>query len=59
MLTDDDGSHRESSGDAALEHPFKLYTLTDRDLEVAEGLDADLDGRPLSEQCDGYLIDFG
>ncbi|KAJ7825361.1 hypothetical protein B0H14DRAFT_2368949 [Mycena olivaceomarginata] len=60
MLTDDDGSHRESSGDAALERPFELYTLTDRDLEVAEGLDADLvDGRPLSEQCDGYLIDFG
>lgn len=59
MLTDDDGSHQELSDDAALERPLELYTLTERDLEAAEGLDADLDGRPLGEPYEGYVSDFG
>ncbi|KAJ7095720.1 hypothetical protein B0H15DRAFT_946296 [Mycena belliarum] len=59
MLTDDDGSHQEASGDAPLEHPLDLYTLTERDLEAAEGLDADLDSRPLGEPYDTSFADFG
>ncbi|KAJ7255858.1 hypothetical protein B0H12DRAFT_1113159 [Mycena haematopus] len=60
MLTDDDGSHQESSDDAALQRPLELYTLTERDLEAAEGLDADLDGRPLAryEEAAGIYPGF-
>ncbi|KAJ7670202.1 hypothetical protein B0H17DRAFT_1141924 [Mycena rosella] len=46
MLTDDDGSLQESSDET---RPLAMYALTDRDLEAAEGLDADLaTGRPLA-----------
>ncbi|KAJ6620538.1 hypothetical protein B0H10DRAFT_2216039 [Mycena sp. CBHHK59/15] len=40
--SDDDDSPQESDDDAALEPPLDVYTWTERDLEVAEGLDADL-----------------
>ncbi|KAJ6584160.1 hypothetical protein DFH09DRAFT_1360049 [Mycena vulgaris] len=58
MLTDDDGS--SSYDDAALERPLEVYTLTERDLEAAEGLDADLDGRPLAryEEAAGIYPGF-
>ncbi|KAJ6609911.1 hypothetical protein B0H10DRAFT_2225448 [Mycena sp. CBHHK59/15] len=48
LLSDDDDSLQECSDDAALEPPLDVYTWTERDLEFAEGLDADLHGRPLT-----------
>ncbi|KAJ7367543.1 hypothetical protein DFH08DRAFT_1070431 [Mycena albidolilacea] len=48
LLSDDDDGPQESSDDAALEPPLDVYTWTERDLEFAEGLDADLHGRPLA-----------
>jgi hypothetical protein len=54
-LTDDDP--QESSDDNAHEPPLDVETWTERDVEIAEGLDAGLDGRPLGElQCDGCLF---
>ncbi|KAJ7016708.1 hypothetical protein C8F04DRAFT_1201648 [Mycena alexandri] len=60
MLTDDYGNHQESSDDAALECPLQRHTLTERDLEAAEGLDADLNGRPLAryEEAAGIYPGF-
>ncbi|KAJ7068889.1 hypothetical protein B0H15DRAFT_141365 [Mycena belliarum] len=41
---DDDDSYQES----VLEPPLDVDTWTERDVEIAEGLDAGLDGRPLA-----------
>jgi hypothetical protein len=46
---DDDGSAQESYEDATREPPLDLYSWTERDLEMAERLDAELHGRPLGE----------
>ncbi|KAJ6614428.1 hypothetical protein B0H10DRAFT_2435979 [Mycena sp. CBHHK59/15] len=54
LLADDDDSPQESDDDAAFEPPLDVYTWTERDLEVAEGLDADLDGRPLVGMYRGF-----
>ncbi|KAJ7361082.1 hypothetical protein DFH08DRAFT_951697 [Mycena albidolilacea] len=45
---DDDDSPQESSDDNAHEPPLDVETWTERDVEIAEGLDAELDGRPLA-----------
>ncbi|KAJ6483990.1 hypothetical protein C8R45DRAFT_1075294 [Mycena sanguinolenta] len=47
-LTHDDDSPQESSDDNALEPPLDVEIWTERDVEIAEALDADLDGRPLA-----------
>ncbi|KAJ7664288.1 hypothetical protein B0H17DRAFT_1211295 [Mycena rosella] len=46
LLTDDDS--QGSSDDNALEPPLDVNTWTERDVEIAEALDAGLDGRPLA-----------
>jgi hypothetical protein len=46
---DDDESPKESYEDAEREPPLDLYNWTERDLEMAERLDAELHGRPLGE----------
>ncbi|KAJ7919477.1 hypothetical protein B0H13DRAFT_245291 [Mycena leptocephala] len=54
---DDDESPQGSSDAAAREPPFDLYNWTERDLEMAERLDAGLHGRPLApyeEAADMY-----
>ncbi|KAJ6625141.1 hypothetical protein B0H10DRAFT_2003871 [Mycena sp. CBHHK59/15] len=57
LLTDDDDSPQESSDDNVLEPSLDVDTWTERDVEIAEGLDAHLDGRPLGEpQRDGCLL---
>jgi hypothetical protein len=46
---DDDDSPQESSDDNALEPPLDLDAWTERDVTMAEAIDADLDSRPLGE----------
>ncbi|KAJ6624611.1 hypothetical protein B0H10DRAFT_2006727 [Mycena sp. CBHHK59/15] len=55
LLTDDDDSPQESSDDNVLQPSLDVDTWTERDVEIAEGLDAHLDGRPLApyEQAAG------
>ncbi|KAJ7267082.1 hypothetical protein C8J57DRAFT_1717536 [Mycena rebaudengoi] len=52
---DDDDSPQESSDDNALEPPLDLDAWTERDVTMAEAIDADLDSRPLAlyEQAAG------
>ncbi|KAF8214968.1 hypothetical protein K438DRAFT_1800529 [Mycena galopus ATCC 62051] len=45
---DDDGSHEEMDENPALEPPLALYSWTERDIKIAERLDANLHCRPLA-----------